>query len=206
MQMQEIKNSCVNTMEVNGLGDNIIIRTVPTVSVSDYVIGSTFAPADYQKPLRAHVELPINKAKKFLTSVNTVDRFQSDLDLIEMFADDASMQLKIEMDRDMLANIYSQAAAANQGATAGVISQNLNLGVVATPVSITSATVLEFILRIGQAMDEQNISDEGRWLVLPSWMIKKLKQSPLSQAYLTGDKESILRNGRVGTVCHRLTA
>lgn len=182
------------------MGDNIIIRTVPTVNISDYTIGSTFGPSDYQKPLRAHVELPINKGKAFLTSVNTVDRYQSDLDLVELFADDASMQLKIAMDKDLLANIYTQVDAANQGATAGAISGNLNLGTVASPLSVTSATVLETILRHGQAMDEQNISDEGRWLILPSWMIKKIKQSPLGQAYLTGDKESILRNGRVGTV------
>ncbi len=49
-------------------------------------------------------------------------------------------------------------------------------------------------------MDEQNISDEGRWLIIPSWMVKKLKLSSLNQAYLTGDSVSILRNGKVGEV------
>lgn len=187
-------------MEIKGFGDNIIIRTVPDITVSDYIIGSTFQPTDYEVPNRAHVELPINKGKKFLVRVNTVDRQQSDLDLVDVFSDEASMQLKISMDRDMLSNIYTLVAATNQGATAGAISGNLNLGVIGTSVSITSATVLSYILAIGQAMDEQNISDEGRWLILPSWMIKKLKASPLSQAYLTGDKESILRNGKVGEV------
>lgn len=186
--------------EIKGFGDNIIIRTVPDITVSDYTIGSTFQPTDYEVPNRAHVELPINKGKKFLVRVNTVDRTQSDLDLVDVFSDEASMKLKIAMDRDMLSVIYAQAAAANQGLTAGVISANVVLGTAAAPVSITSATVTNFITGIGQVMDEQNITDEGRWLIVPSWFIKKLKQSELKQAYLTGDKESILRNGMVGTV------
>ncbi len=188
--------------EIKGLGDNVIIRTTPDVVVADYQIGSTFSPTDYQTPASAATSLAINKAKAFLVRLNTVDRAQSDLDLAETFADDASMQLKIAMDRDLLGNIYLQAG--NAGAAAGPISGNLNLGTTGAPVGINSTTVLEYILRHGQVLDEQNVSDEGRWLILPSWMIKKLKQSPLSQAYLTGDDETILRNGRVGTVRQNL--
>lgn len=146
------------------------------------------------------MELPINKGKKFLVRVNTVDRAQSDLDIVDVFSDEASMKLKIAMDRDMLGVIYTLVDATMQGATAGAISANLNLGTAGAPFSVTTATVNTFITVLGQAMDEQNISEEGRWLVLPAWMIKKIKNSSLQQAYLTGDKESILRNGKVGTI------
>lgn len=160
----------------------------------------------YEVPNRANVELPINRGKKFLVRLNTVDAAQSDLDLVEVFTEEAAMKLKIAMDRDMLGVIYTQVAAANSGLTAGAISGNLVLGTAAAPVSITSGTptvagtVTDYLTRLGQVLDEQNVSDEGRWVVLPSWAIKKLKNSELKQAYLTGDSESILRNGRVGTV------
>lgn len=187
--------------EIKGMGDNIIIRTVPTITVSDYQIGSTFGPTDYDVPSRNSVDLAINKGKKFLVRVNTVDRVQSDLDLVDVFSDEASMQLKIAMDRDLLANAPQLAeAVTNKGNTAGVISANLLLGVTGTPFSITTATVATFLTALGQAMDEQNVSDEGRWVILPAWCIKKLKLSPLNQAYLTGDSVSILRNGKVGMV------
>lgn len=186
--------------EIKGFGDNIIIRTVPDITVSDYVIGSTFQPSDYEVPNRAHVELAINKGKKFNVRVSTVDRTQSDLDLVDVFSDEASMRLKQAMDRDMLAAIPALAASANHGATAGVISANENLGVVNSAVSITTSNVTNFILSMGKVLDEQNVSDEGRWLIVPAWFVKKLKGSELKQAYLTGDKESIMRNGKVGTI------
>lgn len=146
------------------------------------------------------MELPINKAKKFLVKVNTVDRFQSDVDLVDEFSNEASMKLKIAMDTDMLANIYADASADNSGDTAGVISNNINLGTAMAPIAVDEDNALEMILRIGQVMDEQNISEEGRWLILPSWYIKALKKSDLKAAYLTGDDQSVLRNGRVGMV------
>lgn len=186
--------------EISGFGDNIVIRTVPDVSVSDYAVGSTFNPSDYQSPASAAVELPINKAKKFLVSVNTVDRFQSDVDMVDTFANEASMRLKIAMDTDMLANIYSSAAAANQGATAGAISGNIDLGTAVTPISITSTNAIDYILDLGQVLDEQNVSEEGRWIILPAWFTRRLKGSDLKDASLSGDGTSILRNGRVGVI------
>lgn len=186
--------------EIKGFGDNIIIRTVPDVSVSDYTINSGFTPADYQVPQSTLVELPINKAKKFLYRINTVDRAQSDLDLASVFADEASMKLKIEMDRDLLANVLTDVATANQGTAAGVISGNLNLGSDAAPVQITASNVLGHILDHAQALDEQNVSDEGRWMILPTWMIQLLKESDLKQVQITGDDKSTYRSGIVGVV------
>ncbi len=191
--------------EIKGYGDNIIIRTIPDVTVSDYQIGSTFSQADYQVPSSNAVEMPIDKAKKFMLKVNTVDRTQTDLDLVEIFANEASMKLKIAIDTDILANVPGQAAATtNTGTTAGAISANINLGTTGAPVSFSTTSAVSYLIGMGQAMDEQNIGDEGRWVVLPSWAIAKLKQSDLKTASLTGDATSPLRNGKVGMV-DRLT-
>lgn len=167
--------------------------------VSDYVIGSNFTAADYQTPTIDAVELPINKAKKFLVKLNTVDRITSDMDLADMFAEDASMKLKIAVDTDILANIYSQVSADNSGTTAGVLSGNINLGDT-TPVTFDDGTAIEYILRHAQVLDEQNVSDEGRWIILPASAIQKLKLSPLKNANETGDRVSTLRNGAVGMI------
>lgn len=186
--------------EIKGYGDNIVIRTIPDVSVSDYVIGSTWGQADYELPNSTSVDLPIDKAKAFKVRVNTVTRSQSDLDLPEVFANEASMKLKIEIDKDVIRNLDAGVAAANKGATAGVISGNLALGVTGTPIAITSANAVSHILLMGQVLDEQNVGDEGRWLVLPSWYIRLLKSSDLKTASLTGDAMSPLRNGKVGMI------
>jgi hypothetical protein len=124
-----------------------------------------------------------------------------------MWSDDAAQQLKITVDKDVLGGIVGQANAANKGATAGAISANLNLGVKGTPVTVVGqgattgqVNLIDLILRMGQCLDETNVPEIGRWIVMPSWAGRMLKQSELRQAYLSGDTVSMLRNGRLGMV------
>ena len=56
------------------------------------------------------------------------------------------------------------------------------------------------MLRLGQALDEQNIPESGRWIIMPTWAATMVKRSELRQAYLSGDGVSMLRNGRLGMV------
>lgn len=189
--------------EIAGYGAQVIIRTVPTITVSDYVIGQGLTK---QYPSRNSVTLAIDQAKSFNVALNTVDSRQSDLDLADIFADDGSIQLKIAADADMLETIPSQVDAANTGSTAGADSDNLNIGSATSPVRVTkdgassTKAIVDFVTDCGQVLDEQSVSDEGRWMVLPPWAIKLLKQSDLRIASLAGDGVSILRNGKVGMV------
>jgi hypothetical protein len=60
--------------------------------------------------------------------------------------------------------------------------------------------LLDVLMRMGQVLDEQNIPEVGRWVVMPAWAGRMIKQSELRQAYLSGDSVSMLRNGRLGMV------
>lgn len=183
--------------DIAGYGAQVKIRTVPDITVSDYVIGAGLTA---QYPTRNAVTLAIDKAKAFNVALNTIDSRQSDLALADIFANDGSIQLKIASDADMLSVIPALVDAANAGATAGADSGNLNLGTAAAPVQITAANVISQIVGWGQVLDEQNVSDEGRWVVLPPWVIALIKQSDLRIASLAGDGVSILRNGKVGMI------
>jgi hypothetical protein len=107
----------------------------------------------------------------------------------------------------VLGGIVAKANAFNMGATAGSVSGNLNLGIKGTPLTLVGATpttgqitILDCLLRMGQCLDEFNIPEIGRWVVMPSWAGRQIKQSELRQAYLSGDPVSMLRNGRLGMV------
>src|ERR1044071_8480638 len=160
--------------EIAGLGSNVIIRTIPDVVVSDYVIG---AGLTNQYPTSTAVNLAIDQAKSFAVAVNTVDMRQSDIDLPDVFANDGSIQLRIAADADMLETIPADVSADNSGTTAGVDSQSINLGDSSAPVSITKSTVVDFIVDMATVLDEQNVSDEGRWLVAPPWFLPMVKKS-----------------------------
>jgi hypothetical protein len=183
--------------DIAGFGANVIIRTVPDVAVNDYVIGTGLTN---QYPSRSAVTLAIDKAKSFAVAINTVDARQSDLDTADIFANEGSIKLKIAADADMLQTIPAQVAAANTGATAGRDSINLNMGTTAAPRSVSAANVVDFLVEAGQVLDEQDVSEEGRWIVLPPWMIARIKRSDLRIASLSGDGISILRNGKVGEI------
>ena len=60
--------------------------------------------------------------------------------------------------------------------------------------------IIDVILRIGQVLDELNIPETGRWVVMPTWATFQLKRSELREVFISGDSVSILRNGKFGQV------
>jgi hypothetical protein len=189
--------------EIRNQGDKVKIRTKPTITISDYKADGLLS---LQRPSGNVIELSIDQGKYFNTILDDVMDVQSDLNLLSMWSDDAAEQMKITIDTNVLTGILGQAASQNRGASAGKISGNINLGATGTPLAATAVAasgkvdILSVLLRMGQALDEQNIPETGRWVVLPTWAATLIKQSELRQAYLSGDGVSMLRNGRLGMV------
>jgi len=191
--------------EIKNQGDKVKIRTKPTITISDYKADGLLT---LQRPSGNVIELAIDQGKYFNTILDDVMDVQSDLNLMSMWSDDAAEQMKIVIDAAVLAGLLNGATATyNRGASAGKISGGINLGVTSSgPLAVTAAAasskvdILSVLLRMGQALDEQNIPETGRWVVLPTWAATLIKQSELRQAYLSGDGVSMLRNGRLGMV------
>lgn len=190
--------------EIQNKGDRVRIRTKPTITIQTYNADQLLA---LERPTGGTTELYIGNGKYFSLILDDVFEIQSDLNLMSMWSDDAAQQLKIAVDKDVLQGLVSGAAAQNRGTAAGVITGNINLGVKGSPLSVVSKNpgagdveLLDVLMRMGQALDEQNIPEVGRWVVLPAWAGRQIKQSELRQAYLSGDSVSMLRNGRLGMI------
>jgi hypothetical protein len=190
--------------EIKNKGDRVKIRTKPTITIQTYNADQLLA---LERPLGGTVELYIGNGKYFSLILDDVMEIQSDLNLMSMWSDDAAQQLKIAVDKDVLTGLVNGAVAQNRGTAAGVITANINLGVKGSPLSVVSKNpgagdveLLDVLMRMGQALDEQNIPEVGRWVVLPAWAGRQIKQSELRQAYLSGDGVSMLRNGRLGMI------
>jgi hypothetical protein len=106
--------------------------------------------------------------------------------------------MKIEVDTNINAYGYTEVAAENAGATAGKKSSSFNLGVAGAPLAITKANILDILVDCGSVLDEQNVPEEDRWVLLPAWMNGMLKKSELRDASTMGDSTSVFRNGKVG--------
>jgi len=190
--------------EIKNHGDRVKIRTKPTITIRDYKSDGLLS---LDRPTGGSVELYIGNGKYFSTILDDVMEVQSDLNILSMWSDDAAQQLKIAVDQDVLFGIVGAQSANNRGVTAGVITGNVNLGVKGASLSVvgrnpgaSDVELLDVLMRLGQVLDEQNIPEEGRWVVMPAWAGRMIKQSELRQAYLSGDSVSMLRNGRLGMV------
>jgi len=163
--------------EISGAGDKVTIRTVPAVTIGDYAGSITT-----QELTTAKVELLIDKAKYYSFEVQDILKAQSNIDLLEAASNDAAEGMRVAVESDVLT---------------GVVTGATTIGAQTT---ITAANVLTSILSMSTSLDNLNVPEEGRFIVVSPEFVSLLKQSELRQAYLTGDDTSPLRNGKVGMV------
>jgi len=183
--------------EIGKVGDSVIIRTTPTIAINAYTVGQNLV---YEVPESANISLTIDKAWSWSFRIDDIDAFQTDLDVVNKFTADAGERLKIKIDTDCFQYISDKPASTNKGATAGAISANINLGAAAAPVTVTSTNASDLIIDVNLVLDEANIPDADRFLVLPAWYIALLKKGDLKRADVTGDSTGVIRSGIVGMI------
>ena len=184
--------------ELKNQGDTVRIRLAPSITISDYTVGQNLS---YEVPTPIFQDMQVNKGKYFGVQVNDVLAYQSDMNLMNMFTEDAAKQLKISIENEVFFNSFvtEGPAAQNEGATAGKISAAYNLGTDVAPIDqATPENVLKAILRMSTVLDEQNVPEDGRFLVISPFDRHLLMQSNIAQAYFTGDQSSTIRTGKIG--------
>lgn len=189
--------------EIKNQGDTVNIRTIPNITIRDYVKGQNLVVENPDKP---KLQLVIDKGEYFACVEDDIDRVQSDVKLMDMWSKDASEQMKIKIDQRVLTDMLPDIAATNKGATAGAVSGAFNLGTTGSPLTVTkdgatsTTSVTDLVVDMGTVLDEANCPEQNRFLVIPARMAGLIKKSELKDASLTGDSQSIVRNGRLGMI------
>jgi hypothetical protein len=189
--------------EIKKHGDTVNIRGTPTISVRTYVKGQNLVTETPNKP---KIQLVIDKGEYFACEEEDVDKVQSDIGMMDMWTKDAAEQMKIKIDQRVLTDILVDIPSANKGATAGAKTASINLGTTGTPVAVTkdgassTTSVLDLLVDFNTVLDEANAPEVGRYIVIPAKMAALIKKSDLRDASITGDNESVLRNGRLGVI------
>lgn len=186
---------------IRDVGDEVIIRTRPDINIFDYKKGQQLNP---ETPSSPPIKLLIDRAKAYDFVIDVIDEHQADIVLSDEFTSDAAEKQRIEVDLDVLGSVYVDAASANKGANAGKKSSAYNLGTTGSPVELSKTNIIEYLTMIGTVLDEQDVPEDNRFVVLPAWARWLIMNSDLKNASLTGDGNSIIRRGRVGEV-DRLT-
>ena len=189
--------------EIRQFGDTVNIRTTPEITIRDYVKGQALTVENPDKP---KIQLVIDKGEYFACVEDDVDQVQSDINLMDTWSKDASERMKIKIDQRVLTDMLPDIAAANKGASAGEQSASFNLGTTASPLVVTkdgassTTAVVDLLVDMGTVLDEANVPESDRYVVIPAKMAGLIKKSDLRDASLTGDGTSIIRNGRLGMI------
>lgn len=184
--------------ELKNQGDTVRIRAVPDVNIKDYEVGMNL---QYEVPTPVYLDMQIDKGKYFGVKVADVLESQADISLMDMLTSEAAKQMKIKVEDEVFFNSFITQGphSANEGATAGIISAAYGLGTDVAPVDqATAANVLDAILRMSSVLDEQNVPEDGRWLVISPYDRHLLLQSEIAAAYFSGDQTSMVRTGKIG--------
>ena len=90
--------------EIKNQGDTIRIRTAPSITINDYAGAGTTLTSEVPAPV--YTDMQIDKGKYFSVQVNDVLAHQADMDLMNMFTDDAAKQLKINIENEVFFNWF----------------------------------------------------------------------------------------------------
>lgn len=165
--------------EISGQGSKVIIRIKPTVNIGDYTVNGTI---NYQDLQDNKTEFTIDKAKYYAFKIDDIDKAQMDINLMNEATSDAAFQLKIHIEKQLFGQVYAQA------------------GTIQPTQVITKLNVLDWIVDAGTKLDELNIGEEGRFLIVPPWIAAMIKKSDLKDASLSGEGSSTYLKGKIGMI------
>ena len=159
--------------EIKGSGSEVIIRTAPEVAVHNYI-----GKVEYQELLSGQLKLQINKAKYYAFKEDLVQSKQADIKYINAAAEAAAKKMAIEVESDVYSNISADFLPSH------TITADVNKG-----------NILDVLLAGSNTLDESDVDEEGRNLLLPPSICTMLKLSDLKNANQMGDPQSVIRNG-----------
>ena len=176
--------------EIKAEGSKVIIPTLGNVTVRKRAKGATTI---WENIASTPVEFNVNRSTEWAFRLDDVDIKQFVVKgIIDKYAADASEQSKIVIDQDYLSSIYLNAASYNQGIAAGKNSGMFNIGVTGTPIVLSKTNITSYILMCEALLNEADVPQADRWLVLPTWARFLLDDSEVKDASFTGMGKSLL--------------
>jgi hypothetical protein len=168
--------------EIKEMGNAVKIGQIGDVTVKDYTGDDIDAPEELPD---ASQTLNIDKGKYFNFQVKDIDAAQANVKLMDEAMKKASYSLSKHIDQD-IASLHADAGIKMLNGTAAYEVGN----------GTSDQDPYNLIVDVGVKMDENNVPDDGRWIVLPPWYIGKLLQN----AYFKQSWQNYLQTGEVAVI------
>lgn len=169
--------------EIQSAGDVVHVRTFGDVTINNYTRDMTISFQALTDPM---VDLLIDQQKYFAFKVDDLDKAQSNSDILEGYASRAAIAIRDVVDSRLI------------GHYADVDSGNV-IGTDVAPITLTSSNIYGYITQLGEKLDNCNVPQEGRNLVItPKFKTMLLQSDEFTRASSLGD--NVIQNGYIGNV------
>jgi hypothetical protein len=166
--------------EIKKQGDIVHIKMVGDVTVSTYTRGATIT---YEDTPDAEMTLPIDRADMFAFKVDDIDKAQAGDEMAQR-TDNAAYRMADSVDQ-YVAGLYTGVQSANSLGTVSITTGDL---------AYTN------LINLGTKLDEANVPEQGRYVVVPPWYYALLLQNDKFVRVDASGSDQGLRNGIVGRI------
>ena len=170
--------------EIREAGNTVKIASIGDVSIGDYIKDTDISDPEILND--SEQTLLIDQAKYFNFYVDSIDRAQQNVDVLDEAMRRSAWALREKADA-FLAGVMQAAVPAG----------NL-IGSVTTPEVPTAANAYEYLVDLGVLLDESDVPLEGRFVVVPAWFHGLLLKDDRFIHTGTRRGDAALANGHVG--------
>lgn len=171
--------------EISSYGDTVKINSIGSVTIGDYTKDTDMT--DPETLSGAQTTLTIDQSKYFNFQIDDVDKAQTNPKIMSQAMVESAYALRNTADGFIASKMV-----------AGVKISNV-IGSDATPEVATAENAIDLLVDLGVKLDENNVPEEGRWVVLPPFYHGLIEKSPKFQ-YTPNGMTEVVKNGVVGKI------
>lgn len=187
--------------EIKNFGDSVKIIKEPEITITAYARGTQLVPQDLED---SDFYLIIDRANSFIFRIDDIEKQQSHVNWMDLASDRAAYDMAMVYDRDILGYMsgyeYNESAGTWSARTTAVGSKSestadsdellsthkltrasfVSGGASTDSISVGVAgtydvTPLQLVNRFDRLLNEQNVPQDGRWIVIDPVFAEKLK-------------------------------
>lgn len=170
--------------EIRESGNTVKIASIGDVNIDDYTKNSDIV--DPEALTDEDMSLLIDQAKYFNFYVDSIDRAQQNVNVLDEAMRRAAWRLRDYADTFLAATMEAVVPAENK------------IGSTTTPKVPTKDDAYEYLVDLGVLLDENNTPLDGRFVVVPAWFHGLLLKDDRFVRSGTMPGERRLQNGEVG--------
>ena len=186
--------------EISGYGDSVKVIKEPTITVYKYERGADVTETALTD---TEVTLVVDTANAFKFVVDDIETSMSHVNFKEVAASSAAYALRDAFDAGVLAVAFAGLSASGPNHVLGADDDTTGTVVgtydeASKSINLLINDPLDVLAHMARLLDEQNVPEEGRWVVAPPTFYEQLSQSGsklLSVDFNAG--QGSIRNGLV---------